>query len=500
MMPNDHTMARRAFLNRVGQASLAGIVGTFGGRQRTQAGTSGDRLHLSSSKLRIGTNLAPSVRWSPWWPDENAALRISDWFTDDWRGVETDERGYPLTTPVQTLIFHDIDSPAPGADSYPTGDYIITWEGTAALDVKFDARTISREPNRLVARVDRATESGFLLRAASGDLRNLQIAMPAGCPKPREILSDYEVVRFMDWLGVNLERSEPLTWENRPQPGSLRRFEGASAEYAIEDCVKLANDVGAEPWFCIHHTADETYIRGFAEYVAEHAQSQKVYVEWSNECWNVGFPQGRHYVFGGFGDWPEEIARDAARAFRIWREVLGDRVVRVAACQLHNPWVAQVLSQTLQGEFDVLAPAAYFGLPNPEEDGIPIPRTAAAMLTACIDSLRGGEVPELHQIHATLARRWGKGIVAYEGGQHLMQPAILEDPRLVAQMFRAQSLPEMKTAYLENLQLVEAMGYELFCHFTFGSLWDKYGCWGITSHQDVGSPKQDALREFLGRA
>ncbi len=497
MLPKRHIIRRREFLNRAAGTSVAGLLGGFTRQTNTYAAPAAHQ-RASSRKLALGTNLSPAVRWSPWWPDSNAALRISHWFTDDWQGVAADPSGYPRQVPAQTLLFHDIPQPALGVPSYPPGEYIITWDGTASLTVGFDARASMVEPNRIVARVSNATEEGFLLRVESGLPRNLQIAMPANAPAPREILAGYDVVRFMDWLGVNLPRTEPLTWANRPQPGRMVRAQDASGEYAVEDCVTFANDTGCDPWFCMHHTADETYIRGFAQYVADHCHADRVYVEWSNECWNVIFPQGQHYVFGGFEDWPEEIARDASRAFRIWKEVLGDRVIRVAACQLENPWVGAVLSEALQGEFDVLSPSAYFGLPNPDDDGPPLPRTAEEMLAACVQSIQSGVIRQSQEAEAQTARRWGKPLVAYEGGQHLMQPRMLEDAELAEEMIRAQLLPAMKTAYLENLRLIESLGYELFCHYTMGVRWDNYGCWGITSNQNVSSPKLAALQEFFG--
>ena len=53
----------------------------------------------------------------------------------------------------------------------------------------------------------------------------------------------------------------------------------------IEHMVKLANHVGAAPWFNMNHLSDDDYTRRFAQQVKDTLRPDvKVYVEWSNEA------------------------------------------------------------------------------------------------------------------------------------------------------------------------------------------------------------------------
>ncbi|PVD23820.1 hypothetical protein C0Q70_17094 [Pomacea canaliculata] len=86
---------------------------------------------------------------------------------------------------------------------------------------------------------------------------------------------------------------EPTTWETR-RPVNFHTQEGASGG-SIEYLVQLANTVGANPWVCIPHAADDNYVRQFATYLKQHLRPDlKVYVEYSNEVWNGIFRQTQY--------------------------------------------------------------------------------------------------------------------------------------------------------------------------------------------------------------
>ena len=63
-------------------------------------------------------------------------------------------------------------------------------------------------------------------------------------------------IRFMDWMDTN---GSPVdTWESRPRiDDATWTVRGAPLEIMIELCNRL----GANPWFCMPHRADDDYVR-----------------------------------------------------------------------------------------------------------------------------------------------------------------------------------------------------------------------------------------------
>src|SRR5262249_30003304 len=95
-------------------------------------------------------------------------------------------------------------------------------------------------------------------------------------------------------------------------------------------------------------------------------------LEWSNEVWNrapsflpyqwitqqLALPQNAGVTFTQF------VANQERRVFGIWSQVFADRpgqLVRVAAGFEQNPNYAAGLLQALNGQFDAVSFAAYFG-------------------------------------------------------------------------------------------------------------------------------------------
>ena len=161
-------------------------------------------------------------------------------------------------------------------------------------------------------------------------------------PKWIEKIKDFRSLRFMEWAEIN--DSKQMHWNDRNKVNSAFWGDG-SGGVPLEILVKLANQVGADPWFNIPHLATDDYIRNYAVYVRDNLDPKlKAYVEYSNEVWNWTFSQaewaqsqGRKRWPGTEGDWVQYYAIKSLRMSEIWTEAFGDeyknRLVRVLSTQ-----------------------------------------------------------------------------------------------------------------------------------------------------------------------
>src|SRR5262249_1888804 len=142
----------------------------------------------------------------------------------------------------------------------------------------------------------------------------------------------------------------------------------------VEVMVQLANTLGADPWFCLPHRADDDYVRAFATIVRDRLDpGRKAYVEYSNETWNHGYEQGRYATQRGralnlsTNDTQAGLfyqARRATQVFALWEQVFGgrERFVRVLGGQTGSVWAGeQVLGfENSYRRADAIAIAPYF--------------------------------------------------------------------------------------------------------------------------------------------
>lgn len=399
--------------------------------------------------------------------------------------VPEDEHGWPLPEegrPVAAFLFGDMRG------RYPGGTYVCTWEGTGRVDFDRAARVTHREEQRCLVQVQ-PDRGDVLLTIEESDpadpVRDVHFWMPGFedaaspfHPLFLERLAPFQVVRFYPWGRCFTSSGD---WGARTTLDSARQSgtEGVAVEYMVDLC----NELGAEPWFCIPHTASDEYVRGFAEIVRDRLHDDaQVWVEYSNEVWNGIFPQAR---------WARAQARErgiratqvtaeeSARVWRIWREVFGDqadRVVRVASGQLHNPAVARGVVEHVQDEVDAIAIGAYFGV-KAEQEGLDRSTTAEELLEAARENMRElvfQRIADHRRMADVLGERRGRPVklVSYEGGQHLVARRSLgqADRALVlapGAVSACQSLPAMYDAYRDLLDGARRSGLELFIAYDF---------------------------------
>jgi hypothetical protein len=92
-----------------------------------------------------------------------------------------------------------------------------------------------------------------------------------------------------------------------------------------------------------------------------------------------------------------------------------------------------------------------------------------------------------------VADRYGVRLVAYEGGQHLVEiPEGGYNEALTRLFLEANAHPRMGRLYRRYLDAWVDAGGDLFCHFDSVSRWSWWGSWGLLQHHDdrpQASPK-----------
>lgn len=306
-------------------------------------------------------------------------------------------------------------------------------------------------------------------------------------------LKPFKTIRFMQWQQTNNVTIASGKWSNRIKPGMRRVDDKLASRTPIEYMVDLVNVLEADPWFCMPHTADEDYIRRFAQLVKGriHADAT-IYVEYSNELWNAPFGQSDYIRIGGEGGkidhdlWAAKVRWVRA----IWREEFGgkaNRVVMVLAVQETNPWHTEELTKRLapgyldapSGDkpfrgFDAIASTAYFG-------------GSATNIDEVFEDIRGKR-RDRRLAQGKIARDYGVPYITYEAGPHDLKND--QDWHYTDRMYDAM---------IENMKVLEEAGGQMYNAFLFVGPNNHFGFWGHLEYQDQAlsdAPKFKALLDY----
>ncbi|NGO39626.1 hypothetical protein G4L39_09495 [Limisphaera ngatamarikiensis] len=475
---------------------------------------------------RLGINLSGIADWGTEHPFSDAFKTARPWISQragaPWgQGpkLDLDASGWVRRLEpeawAETLLFT--------AGHAPAGTYLCLYEGEGELEIRGSGRVISSAPGRIEFQLDPDRGPLFLqIRKTHVDrpIRNIRVFMPGTGPDaptapfhPRFLQRwrGFNTIRFMDWMETNNSRQR--SWADRP---TLSHATWSERGVPVEVMVDLCNRLGANPWFCMPHQADDEYVRQFARLVRDRLRSDLVvYVEYSNEVWNSIFAQHRYAAAEGrrlgFSDkdWEAAWRFTAWRSrqiHQIWEEVFGkrSRIVRVIASQAANPHVTeQILTfRDSARHFDALAIAPYFSLNvAPQRSGSTPPADEVAQwsLDQLFDHLRRHSIPEAVQhmrAQRDLAQRHGLRLIAYEAGQHLVGVQGAENHDTLTQLLTAANRhPAMGRLYETYLDAwLEVAGGDLCCLFASCGAYSKWGSWGLLegASQDH-SPKFDAV-------
>ena len=512
----------------------------------------------------LGTNLHGLVDWTTAFPFLNLFRQSRPWYTQTDEVFDTeqadlldlDERGWvraftqtgsaaPFSRVATILLTSDAGIVKPGT-------YELVWQGSGELNLDFvpESQIISRKANRIVFSL---TQGAIQISIGSTDplntgdyIRDIQLyntehreLVQAGfqfAPDFLEKISDFRVLRFMDWMNTN---------NNPPGKISGLRPEGFARETnygsdlrgaSLETMVALANEVQADPWFTLPHTANDATIRAFATYVRDHLEpSLAARFELSNEVWNFIFPQSQFALKQGallFGDraigshmqwYGMRAAQMAEIVADVFGAATGNRALNVFATQAFNLGLEQYALDSpdlvagggtapREAPFHIYAIAPYFGGSiGSEEMAQEVNRWALrgeAGLEEALNWLRSSDaedslarVGEVIRYHAGVANRLGWQLEAYEGGQHIVDQSIFfgggTTPARTAFFSELVRHPEFSDLYETYFSLWRDAGGGMMAHFSDFGADSQYGSWGIwESSHAPDSSRAAAVTDF----
>ena len=477
------------------------------------------RVCLDTVGLPVAINLAPVRASDREWAFVDVFRGHTPWVSQfpgknsPWErphDLKLDDDGNPLLAPHQaagTRMLVGMEG------HYPAGTYVVTYAGDGEIFFGMDAAVTSASDHRLELAVT-PSDRGIYLRIDRSNptdpIRDLHVWSPgfenaasSFHPKFLEGLKDVRALRFMDWQRTN--NSELEHWSDRAK--SSDSSQSTSAGVAVEIMVELANTLHVDPWFNMPHLADDNYVRNFARLVHEKLDpTLNVYVEWSNEAWNLQFDQGewtREEAIRRFGsprEFAKVIADESLRDWNLWRTEFADapeRVVRVLAGQLGRPRLTERIAERLDGQFDAIAPAAYFSARGLTLDAN---TTAEDLLRAGMSDIENRLLPLL-AAHKAIVDQWEAkshrdlSFITYEGGQHFT--AYGADVPWQQAMFDAQTDPGMYEAYRRLLVGAAALELDMFTAYSYVTANSKYGSWGQLQFQDQAASEAPKWRALL---
>jgi hypothetical protein len=512
----------------------------------------------------LGTNLDGVVDYSTSYNFVDVMKQSRGWITQDTTNfvfdtgeeacLDLDAHGYlrsldPVTSrpgcgatsfnAVATLFFF-----GDFAGHYPSGQYIVTWDGTATIEYQFAAQKNAglSTPQRDVVDVD-SSQGGWLMRFTAIDPgdppHNIHVWMPGYDehtgpsqlfhPDFLSLIRRFKVLRFMDWMQTN--NSTQQDFADRPTLDDIRWTEGGGVP--VEMMVELANRNRADPWFNMPAMATDDYITQFALLVRHQLMhNRKVYVEYSNEVWNGIFAQGDYVQAQGQAEYGNVDSpftlrinwhgERTAQMCDLWKTAWGSEANRVACvlgAQAANTWTATeaadcplwTAGKPCSGHgIAAVAIAPYFGnyMGSPDAEST-VEAWTLDDLFAEINSggqLSGGptggalaESGGWMADQATAAAARDLELVSYEGGQHLVGVGGVENNDTITALFNSANRDaRMGTAYTSYLNSWRTQGGHLFMHFSSAGDYSKFGNWGAVEYLDEqNTPKQQALMDFI---
>ena len=457
---------------------------------------------------RLGINLSGLAAWNSELPLVDVFRSAQRWASNYVGGawnhgpeLELDENGWVTRIEPDCVVYAGVCLINDGR--YPAGDYTILWDGSGELDTYHAGKEIQRESNRLVVRV--IPKNGFYVRLSATDpddyIRNIRVILPGfentyeenpWNPSLLERWRGIDTIRFMGWMKTN--NAPASTWADAP---TLDDATFSEFGVPVELMADLCNRLEANAWFNIPHTADDDYVRNFAERVQLLLDADlSIYLEYSNETWNSRFASSNYTRDMGLDlelnseGWIASARYTALRSrqiFEIFDDVFDDRdrIVRVLGVPAYNLGITRQLlgSGDIAGQVDAIAIAPYMGFHLSETSN---PRAAAVekvwSVAQILKYFRNKSLPnaiDAMKAQKRIADEFGVRLIAYEGGQSIVvDGASQKRKKLIAKITQANRHIYMGKYYNNYLAAWERECGDLFCHLTSVSSPAPSGCWG----------------------
>lgn len=448
----------------------------------------------------------------------------------------------------------------------PAGTYTVTFDGAGTLQYQGVSNLNTSTPGRHTFTYNPA--SGILVMRITAitpgnHLRNIRVWMPGFDetngpaqlfhPDFLRVLTDakFRALRFMDWAVTNGEFFQPNSQTNFSDRAKVSDERYTSTKgVPLEIMIALANRVDAEPWFNIPHRASDDYVTQYATLVRDTLDAgRKLYVEYSNEVWNGGFPQGgeietaANAAMGSLGDSGftrrmNQHGHRTAQICTLFRQVFGaqsNRVVCVLGAQAANTFIASealdcplaiqagLRATPCRNDINAVAIAPYIG--DYIAGAVNESTVAGWGLNELFTEFNSSRSqlfdpfafpapgPVLTQSALTIARNRvlahrqmltnsfpGVSLVAYEGGQHLVGIQGVENNSTITTLFgNANRDARMGDVLNTHLGQWKTDGGELFMHFNSTFRYSRFGNWGLLERIDQvpNTAKYNAVKGFI---
>ena len=482
-------------------------------------------------RMKMGMNLfSLNDRGENQQPFADLMKTARTWMTQDISGTNnnqntfvlpsilSDTNGYPLQIPCGVIVSGQQQSVATWMQrqvggNYPAGQYKIYFDGNGTLQAGGDASPINFSISPTTINVT-PTNAGVFLKIISSTLgnpvRNIRVMMPGYSSSQiynsvfLNKIQPFTTLRFMEWNNTNTNTE--VQWQNRRKPAyytqgydTLQSSLGIAWEYAI----RLCNTTGKNCWINIPTQADTNYVGQLAKLFRDSLNpSLKIYLEYSNECWNNIFPQYTWINANGIGtNQSQKTAYFMKKVFDKWQSVFGglmsSRVIRVAAGKLTltNTEVQDIMNylQSNNSDADAISLGAYFAW---------IPADYSALAALCPNQTivnvknttrsRMTNYPPMLANAAQKSVSFNKPLIFYEGGQSIIASSA---PCAQSTIYSAQADTCMYNMYNQWFNILRnTSSATLFMHFhlagggTFGSL---------ININDATSQKYQALTDYV---
>lgn len=434
----------------------------------------------------------------------------------------------------------------------PEGNYTVLYDGEGILKYTDDAKLIKREKGKDIISIKAGKDKEYRVKLIIENsnpknyLRNIRVLLPGGicannpykrvndqryCKRSRflsfekhhksimfnpaylDYMKDFKVIRFMNMSGIT--RNPIATWNDRPKVNDATWAGKQGVRGApLEIMVALANKLNADPWFNIPHKANNEFVRRYAQYVKANLKpGLKAYVEYTNEAWNSIFTQS-HYVKDMGERMNLDLDRDKAgykyfslrsvQIFDMWEQTFGgtQRIVRVMGSWTGWTRLSEMLLsyRNAYKKTDAIAIAPYF---FPSYKSAKKARTVSQLFKLMYDPEQKYSIPKvLGYIHknAQIAEKFGVDLIAYEGGQHLVDwKSRNTSSHPTKLMIAANRDWRMAKAYQIFMRGWRDNGGKLFVNFSAPRTYQWFGSWGTKEYitQPISqAPKHRALMQY----
>ena len=464
-----------------------------------------------------------------------------------------------LPSPEEQPVFTSVTSTWRLSDHFPTGRYVVLYDGEGIIKLAGDLRMGHQSPGHMefdllspkrnlrlqITRTDPRRNGNYIRNIRIVPKKNehnhqRQVFNPDYLARIREM----QAIRFMPWS--NPRGNEAVEWNHRATIGAAH-YTGNNGVPA-ERMVDLANAINATPWLSVPYKASDDHMRLYARMVKNRLRKdQKVYIEYSNEVWNSIFPAATYAARKADSLWKfpypkvpagkrrvllaaNWYAKRSVEMCNIFKQEFGgqrNRVKCVVGSLTTVPWVGkEILDCPLWKEangcgrhIDAYGIGPYFGDYIARKEN----RATVKSWTRNADGgksrlfqeiLQGGMIKDgpvggamarlKDHIFANkkLADKYGIEMLAYEAGQHLIRydpPHTVKDPAVLNLFMSVQKDPRMRQAYQQYLNTWAQGGGGLMLHFYGIGQPEPKNFFGMLDHlQQPSTPKFQALMDYLG--